>query len=194
MVIDLKKCIGCMSCVAVCKAEHNTPPDLFQSVVLEKEIGVFPNSNRVFIPALCNHCDRPTCVDVCPTGSTHRREDGIVMIDYTTCIGCGACIEHCPYRARVRVTDHRTLYPDGTEFRRPVHQTIRDRVAIKCDFCYHRVDRGEIPACCDVCPTEARYFGDLEDEGSKVKELIDRYDGWVMLPEKKTVPCVYYIG
>ncbi|MBM3789596.1 MAG: 4Fe-4S dicluster domain-containing protein [Acidobacteria bacterium] len=195
MVVDLKRCIGCNACVVACKSEHNTPAGILQTSVLEKEMGRFPYTNRVFVPVLCNHCENPVCAEVCPTRATHRLADGIVMIDYEKCIGCCACIEHCPYHARTLVRDNRTLYPDGrTAFEKPVHQKILNQVATKCDFCYHRVGRGESPACCEVCPTAARIFGDLSDEASKPSRLMRDHASWQMLPEKKTRPCVFYIG
>ncbi len=195
MVVDLKRCIGCNACVVACKSEHNTPGGILQTTVLEKEIGKFPHTNRVFVPVLCNHCDNPKCAEVCPTRATYRREDGLVMIDYEKCIGCCACIEHCPYHVRELVRDNRTLYPDGkTVFERPVHQRILNKVAVKCDFCYHRVERGEQPACCEVCPTNARVFGDLEDPATHVNQLLREYPSWQMLPEKGTEPRVFYIG
>ena len=195
MVVDLKKCVGCNACVVTCKSEHNTPSGILQTSVLEKEMGTFPNTNRIFVPVLCNHCENPTCAEVCPSKATYQRDDGMVMIDYEKCIGCCACIEHCPYHVRELVQDSRTLYPDGkTVFEKPVHQKILDKVAVKCDFCYHRVEEGQQPACCEVCPTKARVFGDLSEETSEVSSLIKKHDGWQMLPEEGTKPCVFYIG
>jgi molybdopterin-containing oxidoreductase family iron-sulfur binding subunit len=195
MVVDLRKCIGCHSCVVACKAEHNTPKGILQTNVLERELGKFPNVVRVFLPVLCNHCEEPTCVEVCPSQATTKREDGVVMIDFQKCIGCGACVEHCPYHARVLVQDNRTVFPDGkTVFEKPVHQRIPGRVALKCDFCFFRVDKGKQPACVEVCPVAARLFGDVGDEKSTVSGLIQKYKAWVMLPDKNTKPQVYYIG
>jgi len=195
MVIDLKKCIGCHSCVVACKSEHNTPSGMFQTLVLEKELGKFPNTVRVFFPVLCNHCEEPTCVEVCPTGATYKRDDGIVMVDFEKCIGCGICVEHCPYSARALVRDNRTVFPNGkTVFKKPVHQEIPGKVALKCDFCFHRVKDKRVPACVEVCPTEARVFGDLLDKESNVSRLIETYRGWQVLPDQGTKPCVYYIG
>jgi len=158
-------------------------------------MGKFPNVVRVFLPVLCNHCEEPTCVEVCPSQATYKREDGVVMIDFEKCIGCGACVEHCPYHARVLVQDNRTLFPDGkTAFEKPVHQKIPGQVALKCDFCFFRVDKGKQPACVEVCPTQARLFGDVADPKSTVSGLIQKYQAWVMLPDKNTKPQVYYIG
>ncbi len=195
MVVDLRKCVGCTACVVGCKSEHNTPTGIFQTSVLDKEMGKFPNSIRVFVPVLCNHCEEPTCMDVCPTKATYKRDDGVVMIDYDICIGCAACVEHCPYQVRSLVKDNRCLYPDGVStFEKPVHKKIPNNVATKCDFCYHRLEQGKIPVCAEICPTEARVFGDLSDKGSKVNQLIAKHNGWTMLPDKKTEPRVYYIG
>ena len=118
----------------------------------------------------------PVCAEVCPTQATHKRADGIVMIDYEKCIGCCACIEHCPYH-RARPWS-RTTGPCTPTARRssrsPSTSRILNRVATKCDFCYHRVEDGRQPACCEVCPTSARVFGDLSDESSKPSRLIAR--------------------
>lgn len=195
MVVDLKRCVGCHACVVACKAEHNAPSGVLLTRVLEDEIGIFPLCNRVFVPVLCNHCELPTCVEVCPTGASYKRADGIVMIDYDRCIGCCACIEHCPFQVRTLVRDDRLLYPDGeTVFERPVHQRIPARVATKCDLCYHRVERGDVPACAEVCPTSARVFGDLADPASVPARLVKDYNGWQLLPEQQTYPCVFYVG
>jgi Fe-S-cluster-containing dehydrogenase component len=110
MVIDLKKCVGCQACVVACKSEHNTPGGILHTVILDEERGRFPEVIRVFVPVLCNHCEAPTCVEVCPSKATFRRPDGIVMIDYERCMGCAACVEHCPYGARDLVTDPRVYY------------------------------------------------------------------------------------
>jgi molybdopterin-containing oxidoreductase family iron-sulfur binding subunit len=195
MVIDLKKCIGCTACVVACKSEHNSPTGVFNTTILEKEMGKFPNSTRVFVPVMCNHCEKPTCVDVCPTGASTQREDGVVLIDYAKCNGCMACVEHCPYQVRTHVKDNRRLYFDGkTAFEKPVHDPIPCNVTTKCDLCYHRIDKGLEPACASICLTEARIFGDLDDKNSKISRLIEQYNGWVMMPEEGTDPKVFYIG
>ena len=195
MVVDLKRCVGCNACAVACKSEHNAPNNVLFTTVLEKEMGTFPHCNRVFVPVLCNHCDVPVCAQVCPTKATHKRPDGIVFIEYAKCIGCCACIEHCPYHVRTLVQDNRVLYPDGaTVFEKPVAQPILIKVAAKCDLCYHRVEKGLAPACVEVCPTRARVFGDLADPASEANTLVTEHGGWQMLPERQTQPCVFYIG
>ncbi|GIW78471.1 MAG: hypothetical protein KatS3mg105_0278 [Gemmatales bacterium] len=100
MVIDLQKCIGCKTCAVACKAENHTPPGVNYMVVLEEEIGTYPNVERRFIPRPCMQCQQPSCTQVCPTKATYHRPDGVIVIDYDKCIGCRYCMAACPYGAR----------------------------------------------------------------------------------------------
>ena len=195
MVVDLKRCVGCNACVVACKSEHNTPNGILCTSVLEKEEGRFPDVRRLFIPVLCNHCDAPACVDVCPTGASHTRADGIVDIDWDRCMGCKACIVACPYHARHGVEDNRIVLSDGrTVFENPTVSPCPSRVPIKCDFCVHRVERGQLtPACVEVCPTSARIFGDADDPEGNVPRLLERHRAQLLMQEKGTGPRVFYI-
>ena len=101
VAVDLKRCTGCQSCTIACKLENGTPPGVFWTRVLEKEEGTFPFAYKIFIPQRCNHCAEPPCVEVCPTGASHVREqDNLVLVDQDACIGCHACVVACPYQAR----------------------------------------------------------------------------------------------
>src|SRR5208283_16123 len=100
MVIDTRRCIGCDTCTIACRVENLTPPGILWCNIRKYEIGVYPNAKLISVPMNCFHCDNPPCVKVCPTGASHRREDGIVLVDYEKCIGCQACVVACPYRAR----------------------------------------------------------------------------------------------
>jgi len=91
MVIDLKKCIGCDTCTVSCKAENRTPPGVTDNVVLQNEIGAYPNVALVNLPRPCMQCDRPPCVQVCPVKATNKLDNGVVAIDYDRCIGCRYC-------------------------------------------------------------------------------------------------------
>ena len=193
MVIDLDLCISCNACTMACKAEHATQPGVFWSKVLEKESGRYPNVKRLFIPVLCNHCADAPCKDVCPSGATYTSEDGRVLIDYELCIGCRACVTSCPYDARHYIEEETFYYPN---VRIPHHvESTKGLVGIvqKCNFCDHRLIRGEEPACVDVCPTSCRVFGDLNDEKDDVSILIREKNGFQLLKGKKTDPSVYYI-
>ncbi|MCL4313897.1 MAG: 4Fe-4S dicluster domain-containing protein [Actinobacteria bacterium] len=190
MVIDERRCVGCQACVVACKDENNVPVGVYRTWVDVVEIGqMVPdptgaivtdhgrftnNIKRSSMPLICNHCDHPPCVEVCPVKATFKRADGIVMIDYDLCIGCGYCIQACPYNAR---------------FFNPVQQT-----ADKCTFCAHRVDRGLLPACVTSCPTHARVFGDKNDPTSEVSKLISTTPTTVLKEDLGTHPQVFYIN
>lgn len=193
MAIDLSRCMGCNACVIACKVEHSAPNGILLTKILEKEIGCYPNANRQFVPVLCNHCETPACIPVCPTTATYKRPDGIVLIDADRCIGCGACIEACPYDQRFYVADERTCFPSGEgNYVNPHAHKAPKGVPVKCDFCFHRVDQGRAPACVETCPTQARIFG-LVDGGEKpLNSVISRENTYTLLPEKGTSPNVFY--
>jgi len=127
-----------------------------------------------FVPKLCNQCEHPACVQVCPTGATFRTKDGVVLIDQSYCIGCQYCIQACPYGAR---------YLDPNK-----------GVADKCTWCYHRITKGLDPACVAVCPTHCRIFGDLNDPASEINQFIRSNRVQVLKPETGNGPHVFYAG
>ena len=175
MLIDVRRCIGCQACSVACKAEFDVPLGKTRSWVEYVEKGEYPNVSRSFLPRLCNHCEQPDCVDVCPTGATFKRdEDGIVVVDPDICIGCKYCIQACPYDVR---------------FINPITGT-----ADKCDFCLHRVAQGLVPACVESCIGDARIFGDLNDPHSEVSKRIATNPVSVLRPGMGTEPNVYYIA
>ncbi|MBI4318621.1 MAG: 4Fe-4S dicluster domain-containing protein [Chloroflexi bacterium] len=197
IVIDLKRCIGCNACTVACKSENGTPRGIFYTRTLTKEMGTYPDVKRVYLPVLCNHCRNAPCERVCPTGATYRREDGIVLIDHDKCVGCRACYVACPYKMRSHLK--RDLLEKGyyetelTPFEKLKYATHTPGVVAKCTLCAHRIDEGLEPACVVTCPSEARVFGDLEDEGSKVRRLIRLRGARVLLPECDTEPSVHYV-
>lgn len=174
MLIDLRKCVGCQACTAACKFENNVPEGTFRTWVPDVELGTYPDTRRAFLPRLCNHCERPSCIGVCPAGATWQRRDGIVEVDYDRCWGCGACVNACPYDAR---------------FIDPVTQT-----ANKCTFCSQRVDQGLLPACVETCIGGARQFGDLNDPNDPVTKQILTEPVQQLKPETGNEPRVFYIG
>lgn len=174
MVIDLRRCFGCHACSVACKAEQDVPLGFFKSWVMVSEKGRYPQARRNFVPVLCNHCDNPPCVQVCPTQATRQRKDGIVTQDDRICIGCHYCMQACPYG--VKYSDPRT------------------KTAQKCDFCLHRIEQGILPACVNTCNARARIFGDLNDPNSAVNRLISSNSVQILRPEMGTDPMVFYIS
>lgn len=210
MVINLNKCIGCYACMLACKQEHFLPPDIFWGRVLIGEVGKYPAVSKQIYPVLCNHCEEAPCVDVCPTGATTRREDGIVVVDYDKCVGCRYCVIACPYQQRTFYADDKGQYfPDQglTELEIMGKQLypFQEGTVVKCNFCAERIDEGlkkglkpgtdreATPACVNACPSTARCFGDLDDPTSEVSVLISEKKAFQLHPEYGTKPSVYYI-
>jgi Fe-S-cluster-containing dehydrogenase component len=195
MGIDVSRCIGCGRCVAACKAENDVPADdhhfntWIERYVIRGDGTVSVDSpnggmdgfpaleeegvrRTFFVPKLCNHCENPPCVQVCPVGATFTTRDGAVLVDEHYCIGCRYCIQACPYGARW------------------FHPT--KRVASKCTLCYHRLVKGLVPACVEACPTGARIFGEVEQRATPLARFMRFNDVQVLKPHLNTAPKVYY--
>ncbi|HEB76467.1 MAG TPA: 4Fe-4S dicluster domain-containing protein [Nitrospirae bacterium] len=203
-IVDTYKCVGCGFCVKACKLENEVPyeapvtrtwverylilkdgrmvadtplggRDGFTSLEIQEEV-VKPEdvAKAFFVPKLCNQCENPPCVQVCPVGATYQTADGVVLVDRTWCIGCGYCIMACPY---------------GVRFFHPVY-----KVAEKCTFCYHRINKGMKTACVGACPFGARQIGNLKDPNDPVTKTIMTQRVAVLKDEYGTKPQVYYIG
>lgn len=174
MVVDVQKCIGCQACTVSCIMENAVPENSFRTVTSTYEVHDGKHTGTYMLPRLCNHCDNPPCIPVCPVGATFQRKDGIVVVDGDRCVGCAYCVQACPYDARF--INHDTGKAD------------------KCTFCAHRVDVGLLPACVETCVGGARTFGDLNDPNSTVRQLVDHHQIKVLKPEMGTQPHVFYIG
>ena len=127
-----------------------------------------------FVPKLCNQCEHPPCVQVCPVGATYKTKDGVVLIDHKYCIGCRYCVQACPYGAR---------FFDEEK-----------GVSDKCTWCYHRITKGLQPACVEACPVGARVFGDRNDKQSPINLFIRNNRVHVLKPETGNAPNVFYVG
>jgi molybdopterin-containing oxidoreductase family iron-sulfur binding subunit len=208
MVIDLKTCRkekGCQDCVTACHRAHNVPEfdnpkDEIKWIWKEPFEHAFHDQEHEYVkeelkhsPALllCNHCDNPPCVRVCPTQATWKREsDGIVMMDWHRCIGCRYCVAACPYGSRS--FNWRDPRPNIKE----IHDDYPTRsrgVVEKCTFCEERLAQGRMPACVEACKGKAIVFGDLEDPDSDVRRVLAGHFSLRRKPELGTKPEVYYL-
>ena len=171
MLIDTTKCgDGCNDCVTACNTENGlsgkTGPQDSQWI-RKVDIRDLRTGYVQSLPMMCQHCENPPCVDVCPTGASMKRADGIVLVDRHACIGCRYCMIACPYKARSFV--HETLTDQNPD-------VPRGKGCVEsCTFCVQRVDRGEQPACVEACETKghkAMLFGDLKDPESAVSKAL----------------------
>ena len=148
IVTDLNRCVGCLACAVACKAVNDVPIGSFWNKVLR----IGPNASiqgaqdadsyLYFLPVQCQHCADPECVKVCPTGASHKLEDGTVQVDKSKCIGCQFCAMACPYNVR--------------------YLNEQERVVEKCTLCEQKIAQGELPQCVSQCGGMARWFGDVE--------------------------------
>lgn len=195
-LIDTTKCIGCGSCVRACRAENDVPPEMYRTWVERYEIPVegeafidspdgaehgfdpVPTGLSVrkgfFVPKLCNHCRETPCIQVCPVGASFATRDGVVLVDPEHCIGCGYCVQACPY---------------GSRFIHPETHT-----ADKCTLCYHRITKGMLTACVQICPVGARRLGDRQNPDDEVMEILATQRVEVLQPELLTKPQCFYLG
>jgi len=178
MLIDTNKCAkGCDDCVSACQQEHGwgsgsedeKNSDQEQKAQWVRIVKVRDNSTKheTRIPMMCQHCEFPPCADVCPTGASFKRADGIVLVDKHRCIGCRYCMMACPYKARSYI--HESLHDQKAH-------TPRGKGTVEsCNFCVHRVDNDEKPACVEKCQRGAMIFGDLHDPDSKISMQLKKY-------------------
>lgn len=174
MLLDLTKCAGCYGCVVSCKMEHGTRPGINYNALQTLEWGEYPKANQRFLLTLCNHCDNPECVSVCPTGASTKSATGTVLIDYATCIGCGMCVSACPYGHRHLVKEDKTSFP-GEVAPYEAESSQRLNVVEKCTYCYERTLQDLLPACVFNCPAKCRIFGDVEDPASELSQYISKH-------------------
>lgn len=178
MLIDASKCAtGCNSCVTACHKENGVPTSgkhMTDSQWIRKVKLTDKQTGHVqTIPLMCQHCENPPCVDVCPTNASMKREDGVVLVDKHACIGCRYCMMACPYNARSFIHERTTeqKYPRG-------QGTVES-----CTLCVHRIDDPNgpnNPACVDACNAEghkAMWFGDLKDPTSEISQRLKQYGG-----------------
>ncbi|MBS1189513.1 MAG: Tetrathionate reductase subunit [Rhodocyclaceae bacterium] len=168
LLVDTTRCTPeCKACVNACNAENHlsgatAPTDsqwLRKVELKDKRTG-----RTASVPVMCQHCAKPACVDVCPTGASFKRADGIVLVDRHACIGCRYCMMACPYKARSFV--HAEVHDQNPE-------VPRGKGCVEgCNLCVHRVDKGQLPTCVEACPNQAMLFGDLNDPNSALSQRL----------------------
>jgi Fe-S-cluster-containing dehydrogenase component len=143
------------------------------------------------LPVLCNHCDSPPCVRVCPTKATFRNKDGVVVMDYHRCIGCRFCMAACPYGMRSFNWLEPAPYISNLNLDKP--RRMRG-VVEKCNFCVGRIEVGKLPACVEACgESKALVFGDLNDPDSEIRKQLRENHTILRNPSLGRVPSVFYI-
>lgn len=213
MVIDTRRCVGCKACMVACKTENKTPPGVSYTVVLDHVMDR-PEDKPVFMTKPCFHCEKPSCVSVCPVSATFKREqDGIVVVDYDRCIGCRYCITACPYGARsfdfgenYPVTAPDSLLsqapsPEYKQFRKRKDGKSPIGNVRKCTFCVHLQDEdgkydkaaGRWPSCAKTCTGHAIHFGNFNDPETEVSRLLRERQAIRLKEEIGTQPNVYYL-
>ena len=164
IVTDLNRCVGCLACMVACKAVNNVPIGSYWNKVLRIGPSLKAGATSAhdvemyYLPVQCQHCADPECVKVCPTGASHKLEDGTVQVDKEKCIGCQFCAMSCPYGVR--------------------YLNEEEGVVEKCTLCQQRTAQGELPQCVSQCCGMARWYGDAEQgiesfEGPRGERLGD---------------------
>lgn len=154
---------------------YGTRPGVDYNGVEVVEWGEYPEAKQRFVLTMCMHCENAACVSVCPTGATYTTDEGVVLIDYDKCIGCGVCVTACPYNQRHLVQDDATSFEEVVL---PCEEEAAERLNVveKCVFCYGRVKNGKQPMCTVHCPGQCRIFGDLDDPESEVSKYIKEHN------------------
>ena len=229
MAIDIKACQGegeCTKCFDACHSKHNVPFLLDEDGVVdvlhevkwlwkEQFEHVLPSQEGEHLKeslkesevlALCNHCDNPPCVRVCPTKATFKREDGIVIMDFHRCIGCRFCMAGCPYGSR----SFNWFDPRKKDRLKEISDNFPTRtqgVVEKCNFCaellgsappaspgrVRRPPQQKMPYCVEACEVDALTFGDLNEEHSPLHELLRERFALRRKTGLGTGPQVYYL-
>ncbi len=161
IAVDLDRCMGCYTCVLACKQRWLSDTPVQYNHVETVEWGVYPEAHQRFIPLFCHQCLDPACKAVCPENAIEQTPEGPVIIDRTSCVGCGACKQACPYGCITLTGASASNVEPHAE---------------KCTLCYPLIKQGEIPACVALCTTSCLIFGDLDDEQSELSQFMNTHE------------------
>lgn len=197
-LVDTEKCVGAGKCLTACRVE-NKVPEGYSRTWVERfvhlkdgtvQVDLVPESGyygaavpdidpelvdkAYFVPKLCNQCVDAPCNQVCPVHASYTSPEGVELVDADRCIGCGYCVQACPY---------------GVRFINPETNN-----ADKCTWCYHRITNNESPACVEACPVGARVFGRLDDPESELSKRLASVRTHVLKEHLGTHPKLHYVG
>jgi molybdopterin-containing oxidoreductase family iron-sulfur binding subunit len=205
MVVDLKKCEGCVTidtppqCTQACIQGHYAPKGQEWIQIYEVDL---PGGGSYFLPTPCFQCENAPCVNVCPVAATYHDEDGVVLIDHNRCIGCRMCMAACPYHRRFFNWSTPELPPEAALAEYSPHYPVPavKGTVIKCMFCAHFLRDGKLPYCVTGCPMKALYMGDLNEdiasnglEVVKLSKFLDESNAFRYKEELGTQPRVWYL-
>ncbi|RJR50640.1 MAG: 4Fe-4S dicluster domain-containing protein [Desulfobacteraceae bacterium] len=192
LIVDLNTCTGCMTCVLACKQENLTRPGVQWNRILEIENAAL--DHITYVRHACMQCDDPPCLDACQSKAITKRADGIVLIDQKKCVGCGGCVDSCPYGVPRLNTDQQYFPGETLPFEKnaAAFRVQLSGKSSKCTFCAHRIDQGKSPVCVEACPSKALIFGDLDDPQSGIRKKL--WQSNQLLADQGTHPKVSYIA
>lgn len=190
MLINTENCAeGCTDCITACNKENGLSGGLAPTDsqwIRKIEIQDVSAGRSFALPMMCQHCEEPPCVDVCPTGASFKRADGLVLVDKHLCIGCRYCMMACPYKARSFV--HEPLHDQNPD-------VPRGRGTVEsCTMCVQRIDKGQQPACAEACPNKSILFGNLNDPTSEIANKIRTVASTQVRADLELNPGIRYQG
>jgi [DsrC]-trisulfide reductase subunit O len=194
LLVDASRCDpDCTACITACSEENGWEdtgnPETDAQWIRKVDLKEMATGRELSVPVMCQHCETPPCVDVCPTGASFKRPDGIVLVDKHICIGCRYCMMACPFKARSFI--HEAIPDEAKRSWAP-----RGKGTVEsCTLCVHRVDAGREPACVEACAAtgnRAIIFGDLRDPESEISKAIAAYPSNALRADLGLNPGVRY--